>query len=90
MAYYPSSNKWQKNNTKLVNIRLNKYSDLDIIKFLETIPNKQGYVKELIRTEMKKANFICAHPSKQEIAEYESYLEDLEEGIQEVGDYEKA
>lgn len=88
--YYKSSNRWQKKNTKLITIRCNVYSDKDIIKFMDTRENKNGYLKDLIRAEMEKEGFVCPHPSKQEIAEYESYLEDLEEGIQEVGDYEKA
>lgn len=47
------SNKYNKENTKTVLIRLNKKTDADIIKILETIPNKQGYIKELIRGQMK-------------------------------------
>ena len=86
--YYPSSNRWQKNNTKLINIRCNVFSDKDIIEFLKTKENVGGYIKDFLRAEMKKEGFVCPHPSKQEIANYESYLKDLEEGIQEVGDYE--
>ena len=80
MAYYQSNNRWQKKNTKLQTIRLNVYSDADIIKYLETIPNKQGYIKDLLRKEMEKNNFVCPHPSKQEIDKYEEYLCDLEYG----------
>lgn len=87
--YYKSSNKWQKKNTKLITVRCNVYSDADIIKFWDSVENKQGLVKELLRAEMNKRGFVCPHPSKKEIEEYEAYLEDLEEGIQEVGDYEK-
>ena len=90
MAYYKSSSRWQKNNTTLQTIRLNNYADKDILKFLEKQENKNGFLKDLIRAEMERQNFVCPHPTKKEIAEYESYLEDLEEGIQEVGDYEKA
>ena len=78
--YYKSNTKWQKKNTKLQTIRLNLHSDKDIIKFLDTIDNKQGFLKELIRTEMEKRGFVCPHPSKKEIDKYEEYLCDLEYG----------
>ena len=78
--YHPSSNRWQKHNTKLQTIRLNNCTDLDIIKFLETLDNKQGFLKDLIRTEMKKRGFVCPHPSKREIYEYEEYLDNMEKG----------
>ena len=90
MAYYKSSNRWQKKNTTLQTIRLNNYADKDILEFLKTQENKQGLIKDLIRAEMNKQGFVCPHPTKKEVAEYESYLEDLEDGIHEVGDYEKA
>lgn len=40
---------YDKENTKGLYLKLNKKTDADILKFLETIPNKQGYIKELIR-----------------------------------------
>ena len=86
--YYPSNAKWQKKNTKLQTIRLNIFADKDIIEYLKTIDNKQGYLKDLIRKEMEKANFVCPHPSKQEIDKYEEYLCDLEFGeIEENEDF---
>jgi hypothetical protein len=33
---------------------LNRNTDSDIISFLETCENKQGYIKKLIREDMKK------------------------------------
>ena len=78
--YHPSSNRWQKHNTKLQTIRLNNCTDADIIKFLDTLDNKQGFLKDLIRAEMDKRGFVCPHPSKREINEYEEYLEKLENG----------
>lgn len=89
MAYYKSMNKWQKKNTTARTIRFNNYADADIIKFLDSVENKQGLIKELLRAEMDKRGFICPHPTRKEIDAYEEYLADLEDGIQEVGDYEK-
>lgn len=88
MAYYKSNAKWQKKNTKLETIRLNIYSDADIIKYLQTIDNKQGYLKALLREEMDKKGFVCPHPSKKEVDKYEEYLCDLEFGeIEENEDF---
>lgn len=44
-----AQSKWLRANTKGFYLRLNLKSDADIIKHLESIENKQGYVKELIR-----------------------------------------
>lgn len=43
---------WRRENTILFNLRLNKTYDADIIKKLESVENKQGYVKDLIRSDM--------------------------------------
>lgn len=43
---------WDKKNIKGFYIKLSKSTDADIISWLESIPNKQGYIKELIRKNM--------------------------------------
>lgn len=48
-----SSIKYDRENTKRVFIKLNKNTDKDILDHLDGIPNKQGYIKELIRKDMK-------------------------------------
>ena len=48
-----NSIKYDKVNTKRVYIKLNKNTDKDILDYLGNIPNKQGYIKELIRKDMK-------------------------------------
>ena len=45
---------WDKNNTTRFQVKLNHNTDADILKWLESIPNKQGYIKALIREDMKK------------------------------------
>ena len=45
--------KWCKDNTKGVFLKLSKNTDADIISWLDSISNKQGYIKELIRADMK-------------------------------------
>lgn len=47
---------WKAKNTTRVTVRLNNNTDEDIIEFLSTLDNKQGYIKELIREDMKKQN----------------------------------
>lgn len=51
MGNYTSDQK----NAKFYGLKLSKTTDADIIKHLETIPNIQGYLKNLIREDMKKA-----------------------------------
>ena len=49
-----NSIKYDKENTKRVFIKLNKITDKDILDYLDGITNKQGYIKELIRKDMKQ------------------------------------
>lgn len=44
--------KYDKNNTKLIQMKLNKKTDADILEFLDTLDNKQGFIKDLIRKHM--------------------------------------
>lgn len=48
-----ASMKYNKENTVQVLIRLNKNTDADIIKRLDEVGNKQGYIKNLIRFNIK-------------------------------------
>lgn len=48
-----NSIKYDRENTKRVYIKLNKNTDSDILYYLDSKPNKQGYIKELIRKDMK-------------------------------------
>ena len=47
-----ASNKYNKENTKQILIRLNKNTDEDIIDILEKVESKQGYIKNLIRLDI--------------------------------------
>jgi len=46
--------RYQKKNIKQMKLDLNRNTDADIISFLERCENKQGYIKALIREDMKK------------------------------------
>ena len=52
--YLASQKRYHKENTQLFTIRLMKVSDQDIIEKLDSVPNKSGYVKDLIRKDIKK------------------------------------
>lgn len=49
-----ANTKYNKNNTKQYPIRLNLNTDADIIDKLSSVDNIAGYIKELIREDMKK------------------------------------
>ena len=42
------------NNAKGIYLKLNKVKDADILEALESLGNKQGYIKALIRQDLKK------------------------------------
>lgn len=43
-------------NARKYGLKLSKTTDADIIQHLESIPNMQGYIKTLIRNDMKEDN----------------------------------
>lgn len=47
-----ASAKYAKSSTIMTAIKLNKKTDADIIEKLEQEPNKQGYIKDLIRKDL--------------------------------------
>lgn len=53
-AQKKASKKYSRNNTKRFAIELNLKNDYEIIKKLEEVPNKQGYIKGLILEDLKK------------------------------------
>lgn len=51
-AQIKASNKYDKENTKNINLRLNKKTDKDILEKLDIVDSKMGYIKELIRRDI--------------------------------------
>ena len=51
-AQVKASVKYDKKNTKIIPVKLNLNTDRDIIDFLESVDNKQGFIKQLIRGEL--------------------------------------
>ena len=48
-----ANNKANKINTKMICLRLSYNTDADIIKKLDEVESKMGYIKELIRKDMQ-------------------------------------
>ena len=48
-----ANNKSNKKNTKTICVRLSFNTDADILKKLDEVKSKMGYIKELIRTDMQ-------------------------------------
>lgn len=46
------ANRYKKNNTKQYNVVLNLRTDKALIEHMEKQPNKQGYIKSLIKDDM--------------------------------------
>lgn len=49
-----SARKYQKNNTKLVSVRVNKKLEPELLERLESKPSMGGYIIELIREDMER------------------------------------
>ena len=50
-----ASAKYDAANTVQFKVKLNNKNDADIIEHLKNQPNKQGYIKDLIKEDMKKS-----------------------------------
>ena len=50
---YKAQEKYDKNNTVQFRMKLNKNTDKDILDWLDIQPNRQGAIKELIRSKIR-------------------------------------
>lgn len=55
-AKIKANNKFNKANTRMVSLRLNYKTDADIIEKLDSVESKMGYIKSLIRKDLKETN----------------------------------
>ena len=51
-----SAKKYQKSNTKLISVRVNKKLEPQLLEWLESKPSMGGYMLDLVRADMKKIN----------------------------------
>ena len=49
-----AAKKYQQEKTKSISVCLSVNTDKDILDHLSTIPNKAGYIKQLIRNDINK------------------------------------
>lgn len=45
---------WDKSHTAFIGLKLNQNTDAAILAKLATVPNKQGYIKDLIKADISK------------------------------------
>lgn len=69
---------YAKNHEKFISVRLNKERDHDIISYLDGQENKMGYIKRLIRDDIKRTGFQVP-PSPKELEAQEREAERLAE-----------
>lgn len=53
-AQIKAQKKYDAANTKQFHLKLNRNTDWDIIEKLDNVPNMQGYIKRLIRSDLEK------------------------------------
>ena len=53
---YKYTKKYDENNTTRVQLKLNNKTDADIIAYLDSVDNKQGTIKRLLREEISRGN----------------------------------
>lgn len=51
-AQYKAQKKYDKENTRQIALKLNLKTDADVLQKLDEVDNKQGYIKNLIRTDI--------------------------------------
>ena len=51
-----TNHKYARNNCKKMTFEFNKNTDADILEKFEKVPSKLGYIKKLIREDIKKEN----------------------------------
>ena len=49
-----SAEKYQKNNTKLISVRVNKKLEPKLLEWLESKPSMGGYMLDLVRADMER------------------------------------
>lgn len=54
MGKYEAQERYDKDNTVQIRLKLNKKKDIDILEKLDSVGNKQGYIKRLIRADIEK------------------------------------
>lgn len=54
-----ANKKYDDANTRQIKIKLNLKTDADVLHALDSVPNKQGYIKALIRADIESGGGIA-------------------------------
>lgn len=54
MVVYPSKRRYDKKNVVRVSVAFNRSTEPELVDYIESIGNKSGYIKDLLKAEMKK------------------------------------
>mgnify|MGYP007067583845 FL=1 len=46
--------KYDAKNTRQLHLKLNRRTDWDVLEKLDSVPSKQGYIKQLIRADLNR------------------------------------
>lgn len=53
-AQIKAQKKYDAKNTKQFHLKLNRNTDWDVLEKLDSVPSKQGYIKQLIRADLNR------------------------------------
>ena len=54
MSYYPANKRYEKSTIRKVLVAFNRNTEPDLLEWIESIENKSGYIKRLIREDMER------------------------------------
>ena len=54
MPYYPANKRYEKSTIRKVPVAFNRNTEPDLLEWIESIENKSGYIKRLIREDMER------------------------------------
>lgn len=66
MTVENAQTRYKKKAVKVITLALNRNTDTDILNKLASVPNKQGYIKSLVRADIAKAKRKAAQQAKAE------------------------
>lgn len=53
-AQIKAQKRYDAKNTRQLHLKLNRSTDWDVLEKLDSVPSKQGYIKQLIRADLEK------------------------------------
>ena len=54
-AQLKAGRKYDREHTRQIHLKLNRRTDGDVLKKLDSVPSKQGYIKGLIRADLERS-----------------------------------